>query len=362
MSNWDWFLIGWWALLLLTVAAAVAISKARARAISRHTATAAARGALPDPHRVAFGSASGGARLASMLVALAGLTLIAGAVVLAQMHYRTQLLYLNVELWGLLFLWALLLGSGATLRYLRPAKGDRRDSAVVALVLGVVGAPVVTYIFVGDVLMPRLTVEGQLERQAPLADGYVLVVDGQRYSATGEAYARVISGERVVLAVGAGSGTVFDARPADAAPFEALTPSSPEVSVGAWSVRAFADAGRFHACRMSAETDRGATIAYSMAPGRFAIMVRSPDWVPQKGDYDVNVGAAGQTRRVQATATPHGHVIMALHGDPAFEQSLSSAALLEVQPYDRSLRLRLPARGAEAFARLKDCATHKGGF
>jgi hypothetical protein len=98
------------------------------------------------------------------------------------------------------------------------------------------------------------------------------------------------------------------------------------------------------------------------APGRFAIMVRSPDWIPQKGDYDVNVGASGQTRRVQVSATPHGHVIIAMHGDPAFEKSLSSAALLEVQPYDRSLRLRLPAGGAQAFARLSDCAAHEGRF
>jgi hypothetical protein len=284
--------------------------------------------------------------------------LVAGAVMMTVMHHRTELLYLNVELWGVLALWAVVAVSGGML-LLKPHR-TARGGAAVALVAGLVSAPVMTYVFVGDLVLPRLGVEGHLDRKAAGSDGFLLVVDGKSYTATGDAFARVAPGERVTLLLGAGTGTVFDAQPVDRS---GLRAPSGEIQIGAWTVRAHKRDGRLQNCSMSALTDIGVTLGFAKAPDHFAIIARVPAWAPPAGvEFDVTVSAGGASRRIQASPAPGGLVGIPLHGDRGFEQSLRSAELLVLQSSDRTFRMKLPPGRIEAFATLNDCASSEGRF
>ena len=219
MSTPDSVLVAWW---LLTVALIVSwfLLVQRQRALNRQAAVfIALKGgwtghhappmpAMALPHTIG---------VAAVILIFAWL---AGFIAFILIGYWTRLLLLNLQLLMVLFgAGCLSVGLSSSMSAIAAGYPTLLPRAAVRPLMTVFGLAVIaagSYSVVGDLVPPRLIIEGQVNSVShswSKGDKYSIVIDGKRYETLRDVFLTVSEGDRVRAEAGAASKTILRVEP-----------------------------------------------------------------------------------------------------------------------------------------------------
>jgi hypothetical protein len=128
--------------------------------------------------------------------------------------------------------------------------------------------------------------------------------------------------------------------------------SSDAQMVGMWTIATTYKADRFENCTMSRSID-GLAVAFVRNKDGLLLSLDSPKWALERGKaYTVHLAAGGRT--VEAKALAESKSVTLALADPAFNQRLVTANVLEVRGEGDTLRVPLDGSAA-ALERLNAC-------
>jgi hypothetical protein len=222
MSTLDLLLIAWWLVAAVTSIvmflymrwirardpAAIAWSYSVDRDKLQTLSTA-----LPPPLTLAI----------AVIVIVALAISVVGLVAFVWMSHWTRLLLLNFQLFALLFGATCLAGELFFAPLVAPVSWTWPQAIwflrrPLSLTFGVLAILVASYWLIGDLALPRLIVEGRVDRVGSYyslsrQDVFFILIDGKRYDTTRDVFLLLKAGDQVRAEVGAGSNVILQTEP-----------------------------------------------------------------------------------------------------------------------------------------------------
>ena len=217
MSTPDSFLVAWWFFTFILGVSGFLIARRQRAALQHATVTAA----LKSDEKALYRSPTPVTPmpLVIQVVAIALILVwLAGLVACFWMGHWTSLLLLNLQLLAVLFGVACLAvglspkASAAAAGFSSPL--PRVVMRPLVVFVGLVTIAFGSYWVIGDLALPRLIVEGRVDRVSHSGlkkDNYSIVIDGHAYDTLRDVYLAVNAGDRVRAEIGAGSKTILHA-------------------------------------------------------------------------------------------------------------------------------------------------------
>ena len=223
MSTPDSLLIAWWLLTIIFVVSGFLIARRQRLVFQQAAVTAALRRDWRGLHGLLCGSrpptAAAVPRMIGFIVLAVILIWLAGFIVLIWMGHWTSLLLLNFQLLMVLFgVACLAVGlspkASAAAAGLNSSLLPRVVMRPLMISVGLVMIAFGSYWMIADLALPRLIVEGRIDRVSHSGlkkDNYSIVIDGHAYDTLRDIYLAMNVGDRVRAEVGAGSKTILHA-------------------------------------------------------------------------------------------------------------------------------------------------------